>query len=94
MGDSPGFQPCDLSDRTRFVVCASPEREKFLCCEIGCNFCSLPLLLCVWRHLGMCWSVCIKQEKQYFEYALRIKNLYTVKLIFSAMLGIGHITVE
>lgn len=44
VGDSPGFQPCDLSDRTRFVVCASPEREKFLCCEIGCNF--VHLLFC------------------------------------------------
>lgn len=89
-----GGQPCDLSDRTRLIFRASPEREQFLCCEIGCNFCLLPLLLCVSRHLGRCWSVCIKREKQHFEYALRISILCAVKLTFSASLGIGHISVE
>lgn len=66
----------------------------FSCCEFGCNFCSLPLLLCVWKHLGTCWSVCIKQEKQCFKYAPWREILYTVKLIFSALLGISHINVE
>lgn len=30
------------------------------------------VLLCMWRCLDMCWSVCIKQEKQYLNNVLRI----------------------
>lgn len=48
------------------------------------------LLLCMWRCLDMCWSVCIKQEKQYLNNALRIQTIYTVIIIFSALLAIYH----
>lgn len=84
VGNSPGFQPCDLSDRTRLIFHASPDREQFLLCEIARNLCSSPV------YVEMCWSVCIKQEKQYLNNALRIQTIHTVKIIFSALLAIYH----
>lgn len=82
VGNSPGFQPCDLSDRTRLIVHASPEREQFLCCEIGCNFCSsLVYLETFWYVL-----VYLHQERK-MVCKLCTENI-NYPFIFSALLAI------
>lgn len=83
VGNSPGFQPCDVSDRTRLIVPASPEREQFLHCEIGCNFCSSLV------HLETSWYVLVYlHQARKMVFKLCTENI-NYPFIFSALLAIS-----
>lgn len=84
-GVSPASQPWGLRD--------SPETHRYFVSRACAGFTPWNRMEFLVRssslvcgHLGLCWNVYFKQEKQYFEDGLRIEILCAVKFIFRTLL--------